>query len=531
MAPNQKYIILALILIAITAFFLFSLPNSVGSQNLAMVLMFEPDEAGPLPYLMRMIAPAENLDKALRSFLFYGYYYYGFPYFAISALTILPLQWLGRINDMPLVMLTLRQGISVAPMLAALLLLVYLQDGFRTYRSPVLFGFMLTIPAVISNNFWWHPDSLTFLMVMLTIFFLLRDNLRFGRNFLGAAALTGLVTATKLVGLYFFLAVGLTLLLGLILKKASWQKLAGMALAYIAIMGLAFIIGNPFLLSHWARLEYGYTFHKQTDLLSQGYGVIYEKGLWAAWPTMHESYGEAFFLIMALGAAIWGAWRGPRRRLYGLILAWFFPLTLSLMVLTHFKFQYWLPVALPLISCLVVLLPERFDIHWAALKPRLFQFGLLALVLVQFGLYVAADVPRYITRLHRADNNQRIAFYEQAVISLKPLAPMPVDLYFDYRLYMPETQGWQAETSFDLLEYSYIEGRNFGVLLLLEQRIRDYLNDGVQGVDPQVFERNQQFYRDADMENVRGYHLLYRNPLGLIFVRNDLWQQYFDPKP
>lgn len=534
MRPNQKQIIvIILILIAAACFVIFLRPNVVASENLAMVLMFGPDEATPLPYLLRMIAPAENLDKALRAFLFYGYYYYGFPYFALSALAILPLQWLGRIGDMPAVMLVLRQGISVLPMLAGLLLLVYLQDGFHTYRSPLLFVFLLSVPAVVTNNFWWHPDSLVFLMAMLVLFFLLRDDLRFGRNFLAAAFVTGLMTATKLVGLYFFLCVGLTLLQGLVLKKASWKKLAGMALAYITIMALGFLIGNPFLLSHWARLEYRYTFNKEIALISEGYGVVYEKGLLAAWPIMHESYGEAIFLLVVLGVAAWGAWRGPRRRLFGLILAWFLPLTISLMTVTHFKFQYWLPVALPLISCLAVLAPERFSLNWTALRARFWQVGLAGLVLVQFGLFLSSDIARYNNRVHRAENNQRIAFYQQARSLLQPLtdSAAPIHIYFDYRLYMPDTAGWQTETAFDLLEYSYIEQRNFAVLMLLEQRIRDYLNEGVQGIDPEVFARNQQFYRDADTEQLRGYHLVYRDPTGLVYVRDDLWSRYMRSAP
>ena len=159
-----------------------------------------------------MIAPASTVNLALRHFIFYDYYYYGFPYFAISALFVLPLQWLGRLGDMPLVMLILRQFVSVLPLLAALLLLVYMQDGFRSYRSPVLFIFLLSVPAGVENNSWWHPDGLTFLLVVLTIFFLKRDNLRFGKYFLLAAAMSGVATATKLIGLHFFLAVGLTLL-------------------------------------------------------------------------------------------------------------------------------------------------------------------------------------------------------------------------------------------------------------------------------------------------------------------------------
>ena len=133
---------------AITAFVLFVLPNRVASENLSMVQMFQPDEGSALPPVFKMIAPASSLNQALRSFVFYDYYYYGFPYFGLSALVLLPLRWLGLLADMPLVMLILRQFISVLPMLAALLILVYIQDGFRTYRSPVLFLFLLSVPAV-----------------------------------------------------------------------------------------------------------------------------------------------------------------------------------------------------------------------------------------------------------------------------------------------------------------------------------------------------------------------------------------------
>jgi len=481
-----------------------------------------------------MIAPTGSLNQALRSFIFYDYYYYGFPYFGLSAVTVLPLQWLGQLGDIPLVMLLLRQMVSVLPMLAALLLLVYMQDGFRTYRSPVLFLFLLSIPAVVQNNLWWHPDGITFLFVVLTIFFLKRDNLQFRWNFLFAAVLSGVATATKLVGVYFFLAVGLTLFLGIVLKKASWKRLLIMGAAFVLVMGVAYVAANPFLLSHWARTAYGYIFHKQTGLLSDGYGVVYEKGLAAAWPLMHQSYGELIFLLIALGTAIWGAWRGPQRLLHGLILAWFVPLTVVVLWVSHFKFQYWLPVALPLFSSLVLLLPERlafarsdnkFRLNWKSAGPVALAASLV--VLVQFFLFLSQDIRSYNSDLHRADNNARIQFYDQTVKALEPLPAGPLHVYYDYRLYVPETSGWGAETNYDLLEYGYIQQGNFDVLLLLEQRLRDYLAPDATGIDPALFARNQQFYRDANNEAIKGYHLVLRNSIGLVFVRDDLYGQYY----
>jgi hypothetical protein len=522
MLPIQKRIFALLLVISAAAFILYIPPNAAASQNLSMVQMFEPDEAAPLPYVFQMIAPAKNLDQALRGFVFYNYYYYGFPYFALSALLILPVQWVASMTNLPLVMLVLRQFVSVLPMLTSLLLLVYLQDGFRSYRSPVLFVFLLCVPAVMENNFWWHPDGITFLLVVLTLFFLRRDDLRFGRNFLIAAALSGVVTATKLIGVYFFLAVGLALFLGLLLKKASWKKLGGLSLAYLLVMAVAFVAANPFLLSHWARTAYIYTFNKQTALLSEGYGIAYAKGLAAAWPTMRQYYGSALFLVTALGAALWGAFHGPRRLLYALILAWLVPVSVSILWLTHFKFQYWLPVALPLFSCLAVLLPEKLG-GTGVLRPTGYlQGAVLGVVLVQSILFLGSDVQNYTDRLNRAENNPRIQFYHQAVAALASLPPGPLSVYYDYRLYAPQTPGWTTETNYELLEYGYIQEKNFDVLLLLEQRIRDYLNPNATGIDPDLFALNQQFYRDADQGTITGYRLVYRDAVGLVFLRDGL---------
>jgi hypothetical protein len=527
MTATQKRIFALLLFMALVVFVLFALPNAVASQNLTMVQIFQPDEVAPISYIFKMIAPAPTLNLALRHFIFYDYYYYGFPFFAASALLMLPLQWLGRLGDIPLVMLVLRQFISVLPMLAALLLIVYMQDGFRSYRSPVLFAFLLSVPAVVQNNSWYHPDGITFLLVVLTIYFLKRDNLRFGWNFVLAAIVSGVATATKLVGVYFFLAVGMTLVLGLLLKKASWKKLVGMAFAFILTMGLAYLIANPFLFSHWARTAYQYILYKQGGLLENGYGVFYAKGLLASWPDVRKSFGEAPFLLIAAGAAIWGAWRGPQRLLHALILAWFIPLSVTVFFLTHFKFQYWMPVALPLISSLVVLLPEKRHMPGSA---RLAWFGRMALLLAllaQFVLFVRADVQSFNSSLHRADNNTSIQFYDKVLAALKPLPDAQLHVYYDYRMYVPGKPGWVLETNYDLLEYGYIQQNNFGVLVLLEQRILDYLNPKAVGIDPSLFARNQQFYRDADNETITGYHMVYRDSFGLIFVRDDLYQKYY----
>ena len=83
------------LLVCVVYFVLFIFPNRVGSENIKMVAVFEPDESVPLPYVLDMIEPADTLKQSLINFAFYDYYFYGFPYFAASALSLLPLVPLG----------------------------------------------------------------------------------------------------------------------------------------------------------------------------------------------------------------------------------------------------------------------------------------------------------------------------------------------------------------------------------------------------------------------------------------------------
>ena len=528
MQKPKKSILLLLILIAILAFFLFSIPNSEASENLAMVSMFEPDEGAIVPILLNMIAPKETIKQFVYQFIFYRYYYYGFPYFASSAVVLFPLQWLNQADNVPLVMLVLRQMISVLPMLIALLILVYMQDGFRTYRSVVLFVFLLSIPAVVRNGFWLHPDGLVLLLSVLVIYFLWKDNRAFGKGFLIAGALCGVLIATKLVGAFFFLAVGMSLIWGLVEKKLTWKKAIWASLLFILVMTGAFVISNPFLLSKWGRIEYFNVAKKQADLLSEGYGVLYAKGISAAWPLIHEYYGEAIFLLTTLGVTIWSAVKSKDRFLPALTLAWFIPLTSYLLFFVHFKYQYWLPVAVPLISNLVLLLPESWkDLHWKRWQwvGRMLVWLIVA---VQFARFFTQSIQMATAQTDRKENNSQIDCYNQTLEQLESVFPNEMHVYYDYRLYLPETTGWMTETSYDLLDYQYIQERDFQILLLLEQRIRDYLNPGVTGIDPDHFALNQQFYRDADNGTIEGYYLIYRNETGLIYVRDDVCQEYFN---
>ena len=178
-----------------------------------------------------------------------------------------------------------------------------------------------------------------------------------------------------------------------------------------------------------------------------------------------------------------------------------------------------MPVALPLISSLVIFLPEKWKMDRTARLAWFARMALLLVLLAQFILFVRSDVQTFNSRLHREQTSTSIQWYSKVLAALKPLPDTKLRVYYDYRMYVPGKPGWVTDTNFDLLEYGYIQQNHFDVLLLLEQRIRDYLNPNVTGIDPALFARNQQFYRDADNQTITGYHLVYRDSFGLIFVR------------
>jgi hypothetical protein len=525
------------ILVCAGYFVVFIFPNHAASENIKMVAVFEPDEAVPLPYVFDMLEPADTLKQALINFAFYEYYFYGFPYFAVSALSLTPLIPFDALGDIPLVMVILRQVVSVLPMLAAILLLVYMQTKFSSSRSIVLLLLLLSVPAVVQNNFWWHPDSLAILFAMLVIFFLQRDRLDFGINFYLAAVFCGFSAGTKGIGFYFFLAIFVYLSFGYFSRKIAPTRLVMAGLGFILCMGAAYLLANPILVYRGVRNDYFRVMREQSVLLSSGYEILYAKGLSAALPTLKEYYGSVPSLILALSACVIGIVNEKTRLLNVIILAWALPISVQVFWITHFKFQYWLPVALPLFSTMAAHLPDRIHVPIALQSIRsqkgfwFFVQAFIALaVMIQMAVFVSSDISRYVERLHRADENASIQFHGLARQALEPLDDESVFVYHDVRMYVPSTPRWKTEAVFHLLDYDYISSRKFDVLMLMQQRLYDYLNPNAQGVDPEKLAQSRVFYRDAHEGTIEGYRLVFRNDFGLVYVKDDLFRQYFDGK-
>jgi hypothetical protein len=526
---QRKRIFLVILGLSILYFIAFIFPNKAGSENLAMVEIFEPDEAVPLPYILDMIKPAETVKEALINFASYGYYFYGYPVFGISALILLPIKWMSRLGDYPLMMGTLRQLISVLPMLIAIILLVYWRTRFKDYRAIVLFVLLASLPAVVQNNFWWHPDSLAILFAVLTLIFLSRDQLKLGRDFYLAAMFCGFSAGTKSIGLYFFLTVLLVLLLALISKKVRIKKVLISAVGFLLVMALAYLFSNPLLIFEGPRNQYFNVMQRQSQSLLSGYEVYYKKGIAASWPAVKEFFGSALFVILVILINVWGAIKSKRKLDNGLILSWALPLTVMVFFISHFKFQYWLPVFLPLMSSVVDFLPEKDDFlkvregFWKKQSAWVWiKLLVIGVILFQLGAYIVADLDRYDQRVNRVETSDSIQFYETVTPYFEPYLDRPLHIYHDVRMYFPDSDQWSASTAFEMLNYKYITGGNFDALFLMQQRFNDYLNPNVVAIDEGELEEARAFYRDADRGEIEGYELIYREPYGLFFIKEGM---------
>jgi 4-amino-4-deoxy-L-arabinose transferase-like glycosyltransferase len=295
----------------------------------------------------------------------------------------------------------MRQMINVLPLVLAALLLTWMQTRFRSrWRAVGLFIFLLLIPPVVRYNIqFWHPDALVVLFVTLTLFFLDRDQFRYGADFYLAALFCGLAAATKLYGFFFFLAVGGYLIAGLVRGSLSWPAAFRRGLLFVLVMGLTIALSNPWLSDANARSRFRTILREKSNEMRYGYGEtsadaieFYRRGLVPTIKFLAPRYGSLAFLLFGTVSLIAAALRGPRRLTAWLILAWFAPMAIYFIWGMNYKsYHYWMPAMLPFLSGVTGLL----DAADGETKPRrVVVWGVVAaVVLAQTVAFIVLSMP------------------------------------------------------------------------------------------------------------------------------------------
>lgn len=513
-----------LLLLAALYFALMIPPNLTGAQDWNMLSVFEKDEYAQHTHVLRMLTPGETLFETVRRFVVYQHYFYGYPFYLLSALALLPYRLLAGADwaeNPQVIMAILRQMVSVLPMMLAVGLMARLQTRGKSWRwTLALSAFLLAVPSVVQNNFWWHPDSLAVLLVVLVFFFLQRDDFAFGRDFYLAAAVAGVAFSVKYAGAFFVLAVPVYILWGVRRGTLSWRRAALSALGFLAAMFAGLVVSNPLLLipqtradilaiarMQWVQTRVGYyTVNPEWNLTAEKLRTI-------VWPL----YGAWFtWLLMAVG--LYRGLRAPRTRLLnGLILAYLVPYLLTVGT-SSIRPLYFLPVVIPLGSALVHLFTPA--------PRRLVAVGFFLLLTVQFGLYLRQDAAIYTDVLYREQRSESLAFYRQVEARLSELGLLERSLvvYRDPTAYVAPRPNFDVRMNWRLASYDYLNRVQPDLLLLEMDYVREFtrpeaLQSAVDVGDMQAW---QKFYGDAAAGKLEGYVILYRNAYGLALIRTSL---------
>lgn len=305
-------------------YFLAFIPANLGGVHA--------DEHVIYPDVVRMLLPGETFKETLQRLLINENWWYGYPYLPLSAAAlVIPRLIYGQAfaAQQALNLLLLRQFISVLPMILALGLLVYLVTRFGSlWQSAGLFIFLLLAPGVVMYNYrFWHPDSLVLLTVVLTIFFLQRDRLRFGRFFYLAAVTCGLAIAIKFWGEFFFLTIGVYLLTGWRKKQLTFPRMMLTGLLFVFIMTLTFVLSSPTIFVPWSYDMLVSGLQYERGIQQHGYdepdpGGAYQTGL-APWLKYIDIYYmKPYFFFFAFGTLILGSFIGSQKDLNRLLLTW-----------------------------------------------------------------------------------------------------------------------------------------------------------------------------------------------------------------
>jgi hypothetical protein len=354
----QKKVLLVLLGLGLVYFALFIPLNLTGAEDEHTFSIGGGDEYVIYPIVTTMYQPGDTFSASLYHIFIYEDYHYGYPFYALSALTLLPVRLVAGPQFVHLTqinLLLLRQLVSVLPIILAAIILVYLATRLRKPLAAVgLFILILSIPGVIRDNHnFWHPDALNLLFIVLTLYFLDRDRLRFGRNFFLAAVACGLSAATRLYGFFFFLAIAAYLLVGLVRHSlGGWQALAKGSL-FAGLMVITILFADPFLFSASARTNLVRIMNDKQSEMKYGYNEpdpqqIYRTG-WEAWlPFFEEGYAANWFSVFLLASAIVGIFIGGQRVFNGMLLAWVIVLAGYLVYFVAVKSsQYMLPLFVP----------------------------------------------------------------------------------------------------------------------------------------------------------------------------------------
>lgn len=539
MEKNQRITCGFIILIGLVYFCLLIPANLTGAADPEMLSVFEVDEYAQYPHVIQMLTPGDTLYHSIRNFFIYQHYFYGFPFYFLSAISVFPLKLLSPNwpENTRLIVCWLRMTINVLPMIFAIGIFTWLITRFKNRLiSLSLFVFLLTIPAVLLNNFWWHPDSLSLFFISLVFLFLDLDEFRFGKYFSLAAAACGYTVGIKYQGLYFALAIPLLLIYAILRKRLSWKKAIKKAIIFVVIMLVFFIFSNPLLLLPQERAEIIRTQQIQFEQTGVGIFTIHSNALRNSLllpSDIRKYYAETWFFILAIIGLLMGFKGEEKQRIQSLL---FLSYLMVAFYITAYaatnRLHYFLPVAVPLLGFIAdfYFIGKRdfpaIDLKFGT-NIRKVMYGILTLLIAfQFSLNIRLDHSLYRDQLSRETESSSIALYHQIENEIIPVLKSKVNnrmirVFRDWKVYFPDQEGFAVQMDWNMATLDKINEWQPDLIILEEENLKEFSDPTIidHAVNPEEMKLIHSFYQQAASDQIPGYDRIMQNSFGSVYVR------------
>ena len=357
--PAQRKTFCVLTLLGLIYFLAFIPLNLLPEDPRTMSPFSGVDEVIQYKAVTEPLLPAETFALTVKKILLHESIYWEHPFIFFSVSTLLLPRILFNIDfvkHVQLNMLILRQLVTVLPFILSMFLLVWIVLRFRSVLKTVfMYILLLSIPGVVDLNIRFHrPDSMLVFFILLTFFFLQKDNFRLGFNFYMAAFACGMAVAIKIWGFFFFFPVLVYLITSLVMKKGDFGLHVRAGIGFVLAMVMTIFLFSPgLMIPQILKNEVTVILSDQNSRILENTQAdpegVYIKGL-ANWMRyfemsyMHDYYFYFCFIVLGLSSLA-----GSEKLLGRLMLTWCLTTAIFLIWFVAIKSSwYMLPLMVPL---------------------------------------------------------------------------------------------------------------------------------------------------------------------------------------
>ncbi len=350
--PVQRKTFWVLLLLLVVYFCAFIPANSVGWEGPAKSFYSGIDEVNQYPVVVATLRGGDTFESTVYNLFANESEIYGHQYVTLEALVLLPSRiLLGKDfgTHVQLNLFLLRQFMCVSFSALSILIMVYLITRFKNLLvSAGLFVFMLTIPGIVHfNTRFLHPDAVVLFFIVLTFYYLQKDDLQFRRAFFFAAITCSLSIGIKLWGVFFAFPVLLYLILGLAKKRLNLKRFVLLGMGFVGVMAVTIVVTNPGLLipavfKNWTSGLAGSISNRAVGYADPTNSGIYTKDFPTWMNAIKENYLQEYYFFFCYAALAFYAFLGKQKRLAQLLLAWCVPLALFLIYFIAPKSYWWM---------------------------------------------------------------------------------------------------------------------------------------------------------------------------------------------